>query len=192
MDSKYIRTVCPDCHHQFNQELPKDFKIEEIEKFIEETSDLLKAGKLSAQVKVENIYLPLNHLFNAAAKRAFAARSVSEQNPMRKIKFLTTTQTEVQDEVRFFGSRAIGERNIFDAAKKVAGAINHLAGEGYITGVMKSCKLMLMELVSEPHELPQFLVLSYPCVSPQGVDYLKSHKCDELFEMSEMPKSVAK
>lgn len=138
------------------------------------------------KINVNDIYLPLNHLFNQAAKRAFE-RKVDNTVTEREVKMLTTTKAKEIDQVRFFGAKAVGERKIFDAAQKVANQINHYADKGLITGVMGNCKLMMIQLATEPFQLEQWIVMSYVALSPYGIDYLKSNPTKIEFEVGGVP-----
>lgn len=122
------------------------------------------------ELLVTDIYLPLNHLFNSAAKRAF-------QNKIELLKqerfSINSPFEKVVDEVRFFGCKAVGERKIFDAAQNVANEVNFYANLGFVTGAMT--KLLLYKLFSEPFQLEQWVVLSYIALSPEGLEYLKNN-----------------
>lgn len=152
-------------------------------KAIKAAEDLLKNVDYTnaSKLKIEDIYLPLNHLFSVASKQAFKFEK-DQLKSVRKVKVIYTTIDKVTDEVRFFGARVTGERNIFDAAKTVATTINELAKDGFITGVLKGCKLMLIELATEPHQLQEWIVVSYVSLSPQGIEALKTRKYPTLVD----------
>lgn len=153
-------------------------------KSIHEAEELLKNAPASNALKVEDIYLPLNHLFNAAAKHAFEIQ-VNQTFVQREIKMVTTTQTKVIDEVRYFGAVAVGERKIFDACQKVANAVNHYADRGFVTGVL--CKLIMLQLATEPHQLKRWVVCSYVALSPEGIEYLKTNPTKVEFSVGGLP-----
>ncbi|SRR6266481_2367346 len=183
---------CPSCHHKklkwvnpgmigesadpLKRARDTIKRADEFMKILEARTDIPAPG-----IKYHDIYLGLNHLFNAASKQAFEFE-VDSIHPKRKIKVIISTQTETQDEVKFFGAKVTGERNIFDAAKHVANTVNEMAKEGYVTGVLKGCKLIVLDLVREPHELAKFYVLSYPALSQYGVEALKTKKFQTYFE----------
>ena len=135
-------------------------------------------------LKVENIYLPLNHLFNQAAKRAFE-RHVDQEFTERKVSYVTSLEREVIDEVRYFGSVAVGERKIFDAAQKVANQINFYCDKGFVTGQL--CKLIMVQLATEPHQLERWAIVSYVALSPEGIAFLKSNPTKIEFEVGSVP-----
>lgn len=176
--------VCSECNEAFLKKvaLGKD-PLSNAKKAIDAAQTLLKSVDTSSSsaMKVEDIYLPLNHLFSVASKQAFQFEK-DQIKSVRKVKVLYTTVDKVTDEVRFFGARVTGERNIFDAAKTVATTINELSKDGFITGVLKGCKLMLIELATEPHQLKQWVVVSYVSLSPQGIEALKSKKYPTLVD----------
>lgn len=126
----------------------------------------------SASMGIENLYLPYNHLFSAASKRAFQ-NEVKQHIVERELKVITTTALKVIDEVRYFGARATGERKIFDAAQKVANTVNFYASKRFVTGAL--LKLALIQLATEPHELEEFVVVSYVALSPEGLEYLRAN-----------------
>ncbi len=169
--------------------------LEQARSAIKQAQELIKTLEANEQniqtagIKHHDIYLGLNHLFSAATKKAFEFE-VDSIHPKRQIKVIISTQTETQDEVKFFGCKVTGERNIFDAAKHVANNINELAKEGFITGVLKDCKLIVLELAREPHELPKFYVLSYPALNQYGVDALKTKKFPTYFEPNDAEPSL--
>lgn len=175
--------TCRSCEEAFQKKVAysKD-PLEDARKAIADAQQFLEDfedPKVKSSIKVEDIYLPLNHLFSLATKQAFKFEKTQIKN-VRKVKVIYTTVDKVTDEVRFFGSKVTGERNIFDAAKSVANTINDLSKDGFITGVLKGCRLMLIELATEPHQLQQWLVVSYVSLSPQGIEALKSKKYPTL------------
>lgn len=139
----------------------------------------------------QDIYLPLNHLFSQATKKAF--ENVVTKIIVDRVSKVTTStiQHTVYDQVRYFGIKAIGERCIFDAAKRLANQINDLASKGYITGVLGP-KLSLFQLATEPHQLPEWLVLCYPCFSEQGLAWVESEDFDTEFKIGGIPKATVK
>lgn len=161
---------------------------------LEKTSDVLKKAEQIIEdhkkftegpaLKLHDIYLPLNHLFNAAAKRAFT-RQVKDLRPIRDLVFFSDLQTKVQDTVKYFGAQVRGERKIFDAAQKVANHVNFYADKGFITGYLT--KLMLCPLVSEPHQLERFVVVSYVAFSPEGLKFLEANPCPIEFKEGGLP-----
>lgn len=151
--------------------------VKEVEK---EVAEMTKGSPM----QVENIYLPLNHLFNAAAKRAFKIE-VKELNPVRQVTAVATTQFKVKDTVRYFGARAVGERKIFDAAQKVANKINELANHGFVSGVLT--KLVAIKLATEPFQLEQYVVISYVAVTDAGLEWLRKNPTELEMQEGEIP-----
>lgn len=143
-------------------------KTDNIPDGLEQLKNALEAGSYkenihlpAAKLEVNDAYLPLNHLFNAAAKKAFK-KEVKTLIVKRKGMF----DQDVIDRVAFFSCQAIGERNIFDAAKHVANTINGYASEGFVTGYL--VKLSIIKLFSEEWELDKYVVFSYPCMTDDG------------------------
>lgn len=155
---------------------------EKVEKKIEEE---LANNPATNAVRVIDIYLPLNHLFNQAAKKAFQNK-VKDTVVERSLKVISSTQVKVVDQVRYFGAKAVGDRKIFDAAQKVANQINEYANKGYVTGVLGT-PLLLMPLATEPHELEKYFILSYVSLSPTGLEHLDKNPTKLEFEMGGVP-----
>lgn len=143
-----------------------------------------------SNLKVQSIYLPLNHLFNQASKRAFEISVKQVPPPPRKLTFITDTRGIAIDEVRFFGAKAVGERQIFDAAQKVANLVNEYASKGFVTAELQ--KLLLVQLVTEPHQLEEYLVLSYVALSEQGIQYLTKNPTNLEFAQGSVPAETVK
>jgi len=119
-------------------------------------------------IQAEDAYLPLNHLFNAASKKAFK----KEVKTLISKRHSPIMPVEATDRVAFFGCVAVGERNIFDAAKCVAYTVNGYASQGLVTGVL--LKLSIIKLWSEEWELDKYVVVSYPCMTSEGYDLAKA------------------
>jgi hypothetical protein len=149
--------------------------IEELEKITPPTG--------GPAIDVQDIYLPLNHLFSQATKRAFR-NQVKTLKSYRKLANPVTLNQVIQDEVRYFGATALSERKIFDAAKAVVDYVNQLSSQGYVTGYLT--KLSIIRLASEPHELEKYMVFCFPCLTPDGIksvdinDHLLSIKEGEI------------
>jgi hypothetical protein len=158
------------------------------QKLLDQGEKLVKSLEKSgpATLKVENIYLPLNHLFSAATKRAFE-NEVAQTTIERTLKVVSTTKTKVYDQVRFFGATAVGERKIFDAAQKIANQINALAEKGFITGVLTGSRLILYQLATEPHQLEQWIITSFVALSPEGLEYLRKNPTKLQFPVGGVP-----
>lgn len=159
-------------------------RAQKVNNYIAGVKEQLANAPVSNSIKAENIYLPLNHLFNAASKRAFE-NVVSSLARQRQVKVVSTTQLKVIDEVKFFGAQAVGERKIFDAAQKVANAVNHYSDRGFITGVL--CKLIMIQLATEPHQLEKYVICSYVALSPEGLEYLKANPSKVEFQEGTLP-----
>lgn len=143
--------------------------------------------KESEALVVHDIYLPLNHLFNNAAKKAFSQK-VTASPHVRKVKYSGNFVHEnVIDPITYFGSVAVGERNIFDAAKEVANSINACAKEGWITGSLT--KLALIKLASEVHEVERYIVVSYVAMTQFGFENVEIRKMDTQFKLGGLPES---
>lgn len=158
---------------------------ESAKSIIRKSEKLIKKYKSMPQgnaLKIEDIYLPLNHLFNAAAKHAFE-ETVKELKPRRQAKY--DLSGFIQDEVRYFGSKAVGERKIFDAAQRVANQVNFYADRGFVTGVLT--KLSLFELFTEPHQLKQYIVVSFVAMSPAGIEFITKNPSPIEFEEGAVP-----
>lgn len=145
--------------------------------------------KAKAALNIDKIYLPLNHIFNQASKRAFQT-SVDKTMIERTKTVITDLVVEVLDEVRYFGSTAVGECEIFDAAQKVASQVNEYADQGFVTGVL-GCPLIMLKLATEPHELEKYAVLSYVALSPEGIKYLKDNPSKVEFNAGTIPTALS-
>lgn len=156
-----------------------------VQEVLKEAEELLKSAPTQgSSLKVEDIYLPLNHLFDQAAKRAFE-NVVTQLTIQRESKVVSTTKIKVIDQVRYFGAQAVGERKIFDACQKVANIVNLYANKGYVTGVL--VKLCLMQLATEPFQLERYIVFSYVSLSPEGLEYLKLNPTKVEFPEGGLP-----
>lgn len=140
-----------------------------------------------SSLHVENIYLPLNHLFTQASKKAFQTR-ISSTIHLRKVEAYIEEEEAfyVEDRVKYFGSRSIGERGIFDAATRVADQINKLSAAGYVTAVLGG-PLMLYQLRTEPHQIETFAIISYVALTPEGISYLEKNPSKLEFREGEIP-----
>lgn len=155
---------------------------------LDEAEELLKrVPDEGSSLKVTDIYLPLNHLFDHAAKRAFET-VVHQTSSQRELKVISTTRTKVIDQVKYFGATAVGERKIFDAAQKVANTVNFYANKGYVTGVLS--KLIMYQLATEPFQLERWLLLSYVSLSPEGLEYLTNNPTKVEFSIGGLPMNV--
>jgi len=151
---------------------------------INKAEELLKNFPASNSIKADDIYLPLNHLFNTAAKRAMDIK-VEHTVIERELTYVTTTQKKVIDQVRYFGAMAVGERNIFDAAQKVANQINQYANKGFVTGSL--CKLLMIKFVTEPHQLERWAIVSYVALSPEGIEFMDKNPTKLSFDIGAVP-----
>lgn len=156
------------------------------------SKDLIDSG--TSTIQTESIYLPLNHLFTASSKRAMRQEFTTGTSVrQRKLEVITSIcGAYVDDPVTFFGCVAVGERKIFDAAKQVAWAVNECSKEGWVTGGMKDMKLSLIRLVSEPHELEKFVIISYVSMTFYGYTEMKKRDFKAEFALGELPKLVEK
>lgn len=162
--------------------------LNKVRKTIKKVEELLqKAPKSPNALQVHDIYLPLNHLFNQASKWAFE-HPVKTMVVPRKVRYIATTDTTVYDHVKFFGASAVGERKIFDAAQKVANTVNFYADRGYVTGVLT--KLILLQLVTEPHQLERWVICSYVALSAEGIEYLEKNPSKVEFPLGGVPENV--
>lgn len=171
-----MKTITVDLSKGKKDESPS---VQDTLKQVRDLQEELEKNPISNSLYVQDAYLALNHLFNQAAKRAYENQVKQLVNP-RKLKVVRTTKLEVFDRVRFFGVVASGERKIFDAAREVANSINELANKGYITGAL--CRLSIMRLATEPHELDKFIIMSYPCLSPEGYEHVQNSNYTLDFE----------
>ena len=152
---------------------------ENLEEAVESLNQALESYKYETDEvpRVVDIYLPLNHLFNQAAKKAFQFQVKGAVNK-RTIEKHDGGKVEVIDKVRYFMTEAVGEREIFNSAQKIANEINSLALKGYVTGAL--LKLGMIKLSTEPHELERYMVVSYVSINKQGSLFLE--KNPSLFE----------
>lgn len=154
----------------------------------DELAKIIEQSPATNSLKVEDIYLPLNHLFSAATKRAFQ-NEVKQLAIQRTLTFqVTTTQTKVVDQVKYFGAMAKGERSIYDAAQKVANMVNYYSDRGFVTGVLT--KLVMIKFVTEPHELEKWAIISYIALSPQGLEHLEKNPTKISFPEGGVPSNL--
>jgi hypothetical protein len=118
-------------------------------------------------LQLHDAYLPLNHLFSQASKKAFE-NEVKELNPKRPDPF---GLGQIIDILVRIEAIAPGERKIFDAAKTVANLINGLADRKYITGAMT--KLAIVQLYTEPFCLPEYAVFSFVSLKSESIEEIK-------------------
>ncbi len=129
---------------------------------------------------MKDIYLPLNHLFSEASKKAFEFESTEtefqrERKALANIHKKSSSKTLEKVEARYIGTYVKGQKGIYDGAKKVANRVNELASKGYVVGCLKGAQLFLYELIREDYELEKYFLLSYIILTPAGLKYIEQN-----------------
>jgi hypothetical protein len=142
----------------------KDEKLQKAKEAREEAKTIVSS------LQTTDLYLAYNHLFSPATKLAYK-NLVTNQVPQRKLSVLSTLKTAVFDRVLYFGVIAVGEDKIFEASKRLASVINSLSKMDYVTGAL--CRMGMIKLATEPHELPRYAIFSFPSVTQESVRKIK-------------------
>lgn len=132
-------------------------------------------------LQVADLYIPYNHLYSDAAKKAvpFKKKSLKPaRNQLLSSKLLPDGTEEgeyirVFDEIMFFSVISRGEGSLYQAAKKVMKDVNELADKGFVSGYLSNLSYLRLKMdgLTLPHA-----VFCFPAVTPEGVQWLNEQK----------------